>query len=92
MPSTRRKSSRPATSWLSAFQDADFKDLCDIIKKPDLFSSYKSHKERVGGPAQMDIYKAIEDWAADKTRSRSGADPEGGRHPGGAGDERQRGL
>jgi crotonobetainyl-CoA:carnitine CoA-transferase CaiB-like acyl-CoA transferase len=54
---------------LSAFQDADFKDLCNIIGKPDLFSSYKSHKERVGAPAQMEIYKAIEDWAKDKTRS-----------------------
>jgi crotonobetainyl-CoA:carnitine CoA-transferase CaiB-like acyl-CoA transferase len=54
---------------LSAFQDADFKDLCDIIRKPDLFSSYKSHKERVGAPAQVEIYKAIEDWAKDKTRS-----------------------
>ncbi len=54
---------------LSAFQDADFKDLCDIIRKPDLFSQYKSHKERVGAPAQMEIYKAIEDWAKDKTRS-----------------------
>ena len=54
---------------LSAFQDADFKALCDIIKKPDLFSSYKTHKERVGAPGQIAIYKAIEDWAADKTRS-----------------------
>jgi crotonobetainyl-CoA:carnitine CoA-transferase CaiB-like acyl-CoA transferase len=54
---------------LSAFQDADFKALCDIIKKPDMFSSYKTHKERVGAPAQIEIYKAIEDWAADKTRS-----------------------
>ena len=54
---------------VSAFQDADFKELCNIIKKPDLFSTYKSHKERVGAPAQIDIYKAIEDWAADKTRS-----------------------
>jgi len=54
---------------LSAFQDADFRDLCNIIGKPDLFSSYKSHKERVGAPAQMEIYKAIENWAKDKTRS-----------------------
>ena len=54
---------------LSAFQDADFRDLCNIVKKPDLFSQYKSHKERVGAPAQMEIYKAIEDWAKDKTRS-----------------------
>lgn len=54
---------------VSAFQDADFKELCNIIKKPDLFSTYKSHKERVGAPAQMEIYKAIEDFAADKTRS-----------------------
>ena len=55
---------------VSAFQDADFKELCNIIKKPDLFSSYKTHKERVGGPAQVAVYKAIEDWAADKTRSQ----------------------
>ncbi|MBM4276029.1 MAG: CoA transferase, partial [Deltaproteobacteria bacterium] len=54
---------------VSAFGDADFKDLCDIIRKPDLFSRYKSHKERVGAPAQIEIYKAIEDFAADKTRS-----------------------
>jgi crotonobetainyl-CoA:carnitine CoA-transferase CaiB-like acyl-CoA transferase len=54
---------------VSAFQDADFKELCDVIKKPDLYSSYKTHKERVGAPAQIEIYKAIEDWAADKTRS-----------------------
>jgi crotonobetainyl-CoA:carnitine CoA-transferase CaiB-like acyl-CoA transferase len=54
---------------LSAFKDADFKDLCHVIKKPDLFNSYKTHKERVGAPAQVEIYKAIEDWAKDKTRS-----------------------
>ena len=54
---------------LSAFADADFKALCDVIKKPDMFGSYKSHKERVGAPAQIAIYKAIEDWAADKSRS-----------------------
>ena len=54
---------------VSAFQDADFKELCHVIKKPDLYNSYKTHKERVGAPAQMEIYKAIEDWAKDKTRS-----------------------
>jgi crotonobetainyl-CoA:carnitine CoA-transferase CaiB-like acyl-CoA transferase len=56
---------------VSAFQDADFQELCNVIKKPDLFSQYKSHKERVGAPAQVAIYKAIEDWAADKTRSET---------------------
>jgi crotonobetainyl-CoA:carnitine CoA-transferase CaiB-like acyl-CoA transferase len=54
---------------LSAFQDADFKELCSVVKKPDLYNQYKTHKERVGAPAQMEIYKAIEDWAADKTRA-----------------------
>jgi crotonobetainyl-CoA:carnitine CoA-transferase CaiB-like acyl-CoA transferase len=54
---------------VSAFQDADFNELCNIIKKPDLYSRYKAHKERVGAPAQIEIYKAIEDWAADKSRS-----------------------
>jgi crotonobetainyl-CoA:carnitine CoA-transferase CaiB-like acyl-CoA transferase len=54
---------------VSAFQDADFQELCNVIKKPDLFSRYKTHQERVGAPAQIEIYKAIEDWAADKTRA-----------------------
>jgi crotonobetainyl-CoA:carnitine CoA-transferase CaiB-like acyl-CoA transferase len=54
---------------LSAFQDADFQELCNIIKKPDMFSRYKAHKDRVGAPAQIEIYKAIEDWAVDKTRT-----------------------
>ncbi len=56
-------------AMVSAFQDADFKALCDVIKKPDLYSTYKTHKDRVGGEAQVDIYAQLEDWAKDKSRS-----------------------
>ena len=54
---------------VSAFQDADFKDLCDVIKKPDMYSKYMKHKDRVEGEAQVEIYAALEDWATDKSRS-----------------------
>ncbi len=53
---------------VSAFQDADFKALCDVIKKPDMYSKYMKHKERVGAEAQVDIYAQLEDWAKDKSR------------------------
>ena len=54
---------------ISAFQDADFKALCDVIKKPDMYSKYMKHKDRVGAEAQVDIYAELEAWAKDKSRS-----------------------
>ena len=56
-------------TMVSAFQDADFKALCNVIKKPDLYSKYMKHKDRVEGEAQVDIYAQLEDWAKDKSRS-----------------------
>ena len=56
-------------AMVSAFQDADFKELCDTIKKPDLYSKYMKHKDRVEGEAQVEIYYALEDWAKDKSRA-----------------------
>jgi len=56
-------------TMISAFQDADFKALCDVIKKPDMYSKYMKHKDRVEAEAQVDIYGQLEDWAKDKTRS-----------------------
>ena len=56
-------------AMVSAFQDADFKALCDIIKKPDLYSKYTKHKERVEAESQVEIYSELEKWAEDKTRS-----------------------
>jgi crotonobetainyl-CoA:carnitine CoA-transferase CaiB-like acyl-CoA transferase len=56
-------------AMVSAFQDADFKALCDVIKKPDMYSKYMKHKDRVGAEAQVDIYAELEDWAKDKSRS-----------------------
>mgnify|MGYP000206357146 CR=1 FL=1 len=54
---------------VSAFNDADFKELCNIIKRPDLFEKYKNHKDRVHEQAQIEIYRTLEQWAADKSRS-----------------------
>ncbi len=56
-------------AMISAFQDADFKELCDVIKKPDMYSKYMKHKDRVEGEAQVEIYAELEDWAKDKTRA-----------------------
>jgi len=54
---------------VSAFQDEDFKELCDITGMKDLYEKYKSHKDRVEAKAQVEIYQALERWAADKSRS-----------------------
>jgi crotonobetainyl-CoA:carnitine CoA-transferase CaiB-like acyl-CoA transferase len=57
-------------AMVSAFQDADFKELCAITGMNDLYEKYKAHKERVEGEAQVEIYGALERWAADKSRSQ----------------------
>lgn len=54
---------------VSAFNDPDFKELCNIIKRPDLYEKYQKHKDRVEAEAQVEIYDALEKWAADKSRS-----------------------
>ncbi len=54
---------------VSAFQDADFKELCDITGLKELYEKYKAHKDRVEGEAQVEIYAALEKWASDKSRS-----------------------
>jgi crotonobetainyl-CoA:carnitine CoA-transferase CaiB-like acyl-CoA transferase len=54
---------------VSAFNDPDFKELCTVIKRMDLYEKYKTHKERVRAEAQVEIYREIEKWAADKSRS-----------------------
>ncbi len=55
---------------VSAFQDEDFKELCAIVGRKDLYEKYRTHKDRVEAQAQIEIYGALEKWAADKTRSQ----------------------
>jgi crotonobetainyl-CoA:carnitine CoA-transferase CaiB-like acyl-CoA transferase len=55
---------------VSAFQDADYRELCYVINRPDLWEKYKTLKERLKPEAQIEIYRALEQWAADKTRSQ----------------------
>ena len=54
---------------VSAFQDEDFRELCYLIGRPDLWEKYSSFKERVKPEAQIEIYRALEEWASDKSRS-----------------------
>lgn len=55
---------------VSAFQDRDFQELCNITGQKQLYDKYKAHKDRVEGLAQVEIYTALEKWAAAKTRSQ----------------------
>jgi crotonobetainyl-CoA:carnitine CoA-transferase CaiB-like acyl-CoA transferase len=57
-------------AMVSAFQDRDFQELCGVVGRKDLFDKYKAHKDRVEALAQVEIYTALEQWAADKTRSQ----------------------
>jgi crotonobetainyl-CoA:carnitine CoA-transferase CaiB-like acyl-CoA transferase len=54
---------------VSAFQDQDFAELCAITGNKGLLDKYKAHKDRAEGEAQVEIYAALESWAADKSRS-----------------------
>src|SRR3972149_4071859 len=54
----------------SAFNDPDFKELCDSTGLKDSYRRYKAHKDRVDARPQVEIYTALEKWAADKTRSQ----------------------
>lgn len=56
-------------AMVSAFQDADFKELCAITGNQQLYDKYKATKDRVEGEAQVEIYAALEKWAEDKSRS-----------------------
>jgi crotonobetainyl-CoA:carnitine CoA-transferase CaiB-like acyl-CoA transferase len=55
---------------VSAFQDADFKELCAITGMKNLYEKYKTHNKRAEGEAQVEIYTALEKWAEDKSRSQ----------------------
>ncbi len=54
---------------VSAFNDADFKELCNVVRRRDLYEKYRTHKDRVEAMAQVEIYQALEKWAHDKSRS-----------------------
>ena len=55
---------------VSAYEDADFARLCRVIGKPELARVYKSHDVRVRAESQREIYKVLEEWAADKTKEQ----------------------
>jgi crotonobetainyl-CoA:carnitine CoA-transferase CaiB-like acyl-CoA transferase len=53
---------------LVAYHDDTFQNLMKVIGKTDLGNKYKDHGERVKPEGQIEIYSAIEKWAADKTK------------------------
>lgn len=55
--------------FVSAFEDEDYKELCSVINRHDLWEKYKTAKERLRPDGQMEIYRGLEDWAKDKSRS-----------------------
>ncbi|HEV8681254.1 MAG TPA: CoA transferase, partial [Actinomycetota bacterium] len=57
-------------AMVSAFQDADFEELCKVVGRKDLLENFKSHPQRVKETGQLEIYQALEEWAADKSRSQ----------------------
>ncbi len=54
---------------VSAFNDPDFQELCSVIGRKDLWDNYPRHKQRLAPEAQIEVYDALEQWAADKTRT-----------------------
>ena len=53
---------------VSAYSDDDFARLCKTVGEGTLATKYAKTEERVKPQAQMEIYPALEKWAADKTK------------------------
>jgi crotonobetainyl-CoA:carnitine CoA-transferase CaiB-like acyl-CoA transferase len=53
---------------VQAYTDADFAKLCDIMGRADLKAKYPNLEGRVEARSQEEIYPAMEEWAADKTK------------------------
>ena len=73
---------------VSAFQDADFKELCNVIKKPDLYSQIQDAQGTGRGPGPGRDLQGHRGMGRRQDPVRGGQDPEGRRHSGRAGDER----
>ncbi|RMG60955.1 MAG: CoA transferase [Deltaproteobacteria bacterium] len=58
---------------ISAYEDEDYAALCNMIERHDLAEKYPEHKDRLDPEAQFEIYAAIEEWAADKTKEEVAA-------------------
>jgi len=56
---------------ISAYSDGDFAKLCKTIGNADLGSKYAKADIRIKPDAQMEIYPALEKWAADKTKEQA---------------------
>ncbi len=56
---------------VSAFNDEDFHELCDLIDRSDLWEKYKTHKARLKPESQAEIYNALEKWAENKNRTQA---------------------
>jgi crotonobetainyl-CoA:carnitine CoA-transferase CaiB-like acyl-CoA transferase len=55
---------------ISAYSDADFARLCDVTGLAQLKARYAAHADRIKAESQFEIYPALEQWAADKTKEQ----------------------
>jgi crotonobetainyl-CoA:carnitine CoA-transferase CaiB-like acyl-CoA transferase len=58
---------------ISAYSDPDFARLCKAVGNAELAAKYAKHVNRVQPKAQIEIYEALEKWAADKTKEQVAA-------------------
>jgi len=58
---------------ISAYEDKDFARLCKAIGDSTLGSKYAKADIRLKAESQMEIYPALEKWAADKTKEQVAA-------------------
>ena len=58
---------------ISAYDDKDFATLCKVTGEGKLAEKYAKHDARVKAKSQMEIYPALEKWAADKSKEQVAA-------------------
>jgi crotonobetainyl-CoA:carnitine CoA-transferase CaiB-like acyl-CoA transferase len=58
---------------ISAYEDKDFARLCKAVGESTLATKYAKADIRIKPQSQMEIYPALEKWAADKTKEQVAA-------------------
>jgi crotonobetainyl-CoA:carnitine CoA-transferase CaiB-like acyl-CoA transferase len=58
---------------ISAYEDKDFAQLCQVVGDGTTAEKYAKHDARVKPQSQIEIYALLEKWAADKTKEQVAA-------------------
>ncbi|NOZ83724.1 MAG: CoA transferase [Epsilonproteobacteria bacterium] len=56
---------------ISAYKDADFARLAELMNRTDLLDDYAGHSARVSPEGQKYLYGEIEKWTVDKTKEET---------------------